>query len=279
MALFKRLNSKVLKTCQVYSRRNFLSESFELKVEWNERLKSPIFGQIEAERYFLDIDRQYSRTGLISHIDLDIFANGFIVSKDQGIVSKKSEIETRMEQATELIRRFRSTPENIKILDSTPHAIVRNCADVQQIDQLIKILNNPLKFGLFLDDYCTVYLLNKMIKSENWRDASKVGILMMLQEEFTTPIASQLATYSTLKYVLNMTNEDVWDPIPDEVEPEPEDEVKIRVFEVENPDFDEHFDLVKKEHLLGKTLAKFGQHGMKGSIIDESLQLLGKIFY
>ena len=279
MALFKRLNSKVLKTCQVYSRRNFLSESFELKVEWNERLKSPIFGQIEAERYFLDIDRQYSRTGLISHIDLDIFANGFIVSKDQGIVSKKSEIETRMEQATELIRRFRSTPENIKILDSTPHAIVRNCADVQQIDQLIKILNNPLKFGLFLDDYCTVYLLNKMIKSENWRDASKVGILMMSQEEFTTPIASQLATYSTLKYVLNMTNEDVWDPIPDEVEPEPEDEVKIRVFEVENPDFDEHFDLVKKEHLLGKTLAKFGQHGMKGSIIDESLQLLGKIFY
>ena len=76
-----------------------------------------------------------------------------------------------------------------------------------------------------------------------------------------------------------MTNEDVWDPIPDEVEPEPEDEVKIRVFEVENPDFDEHFDLVKKEHLLGKSLAKFGQHGMKGSIIDESLQLLGKIFY
>ena len=70
-----------------------------------------------------------------------------------------------------------------------------------------------------------------------------------------------------------------WDPLPDEVIPEPEEEVKIRVEEIENPYFDDHFDLVKKEHLLGKTLAKMASHGIKESLLTNSLQLLGYTLY
>ena len=64
-------------------------------MEWNERLKAPIFGMIDMEKYFLDIDRQFSMTGLASHIDLDIFANAMLLSKNQGIISSPQDIETR----------------------------------------------------------------------------------------------------------------------------------------------------------------------------------------
>merc|ERR1719270_640392 len=38
---------------------------------------------VDMEKYFIDIDRQFTVTGLASHIDLDIFANGMLLSKNQ----------------------------------------------------------------------------------------------------------------------------------------------------------------------------------------------------
>ena len=90
-------------------KRTFLSDSFDMKVEWNDRLKAPIFGVIDMEKYFLDIDRQFNITGLASHIDLDIFANALLLSKNDGIISNPQDIETRFEQIEELLRRFRTT--------------------------------------------------------------------------------------------------------------------------------------------------------------------------
>ena len=70
-----------------------------------------------------------------------------------------------------------------------------------------------------------------------------------------------------------------WDPLPDEVIPEPEEEIQVRVDEIENPYFDDHFDIVKREHLLGKTLAKMASQGVKDSFLTNSLQLLGYSLY
>ena len=111
-----RLNSRIVCSLKqsnlglVSVKRTFLSDSFDMKVEWNDRLKAPIFGVIDMEKYFLDIDRQFSITGLASHIDLDIFANALLLSKNDGIISNPQDIETRFEQIEELLRRFRTTP-------------------------------------------------------------------------------------------------------------------------------------------------------------------------
>ena len=111
-----RLNSRILCSLKqlnlglVSVKRTFLSDSFDMKVEWNDRLKAPIFGVIDMEKYFLDIDRQFNITGLASHIDLDIFANALLLSKNDGIISNTQDIETRFEQIEELLRRFRTTP-------------------------------------------------------------------------------------------------------------------------------------------------------------------------
>ncbi len=259
--------------------RSVMSDAFDLKPEWNERLKSAIFSKILVDKYFLDIDKHYSKTGLISHIDLDIFANAVLLSKKQGIISQPQDIESRFEQLEEIVRRFRATTEAIKMLDSTTHAIIRAGVDVNQTDVVLKMLRNRLKFGLILDDYSNTFLLNKFIKTDNFRDASKVAVLMMLQEEFDVPVANHMAIYATYKYVKQMhvegeENLPAWEPLPDVVEPEPEEEVKIRVREVENPYFDDHFDLTKKEHLLGKTLANF-KPGLDKKILSNSTKLIG----
>ena len=90
------------------------------------------------------------------------------------------------------------------MLDSTPHAVVRNAVDVKQTDILMKLLENRLKYGLILDDFTNTFLINKMLKDQNYRDASKSAILMMLQEEYDIPIAKNMATYAIFMYINHM---------------------------------------------------------------------------
>lgn len=261
--------------------RSFLSEAFDLNAEWNERLKSTIFHKIDMEKYFIDIDKQYGKTGIVTSLDLDIFANGLLISKSQGVISKESTIDTRVEQMEEILRRFRASTEAIKLRPSTTHAIVRNFVQLDRCEHLLKLLENRLKFGLILDDFTNIFLLNKLIKSEKPREAAKVATLMMLQEENNVPLARELALHATYNYINLISSTDLkdqeWNPMPDAIEPEPEEEVKIRVEEVENPDFDDHFDLVKREHLLGKTLLKMAGLGIEASILRDSLELLGNL--
>jgi len=75
--------------------------------------------------------------------------------------------------------------------------------------------------------------------------------------------------------------EENWNTIKTEPPPEPEDEVKVRVWFEDNNYFDDHFDLKKREHLVGKTLAKFAQCSQRPflhdnrPIVRDSLELLG----
>ena len=94
-----------------------------------------------------------------------------------------------------------------------------------------------------------------------------------------------MALYGTYKYLKNLKNnpDEPWEPQPMPVEPEPEDEIKIRVREVPNQYFDDHFDLVKKEHLLGKTLFKMAKVGLQNrganDTLRNSLCLLGSVYF
>ena len=80
-------------------------------------------------------------------------------------------------------------------------------------------------------------------------------------------------------------DESNWNPVKPDAPPEPEDEVKVRVWFADNNYFDDHFDLTKREHLVGKTLAKFAQctkrpflqssENKNTNIVRNSLELLG----
>jgi len=113
----------------------------------------------------------------------------------------------------------------------------------------------------------------------------------MLQEEYDIPIACEMGIYGTYEFTktecFKNMNEDEsnWNPVKTEAPPEPEDEVKVRVWFADNNYFDDHFDLTKREHLIGKTLAKFAQctkrqflqssENKNTDIVRNSLELLG----
>ena len=118
------------------------------------------------------------------------------------------------------------------------------------------------------------------MQNENWRDGAKVGIHMMLQEDLQVPIASQMALYATFKYAMTPSAEEngaqiPWDPQAPPPQEEPEDDVKIRVDYLPTDYTDDHFDLKKKEHLIGKTLVRTSQKQQSESAMYKSLELLG----
>lgn len=87
----------------------------------------------------------------------------------------------------------------------------------------------------------------------------------MLQEEFDHPITSALALYSCYGY-LKKPQPEPWNPQPKAKPDEPAEVVKVRVDYIREPFFDDHFDLTKPHHLIGKTLVGFGKHLSQQSV-------------
>ena len=168
---------------------------------------------------------------------------------------------------------MRRTPQTISTTPSTFHAVVRAFVRAGQTDNLLRMLEDPLNYGLFPDDASLVLLLNHFVLQENWRDAAKVGIHVMLQENDGIKIGRELALYSCYMYVKHPKEGEVWDPQSEPPEEEPEDEVKVRVKYLEPDAFDDHFDLKTKEEKIGKTLVFLT--GSPKTISDNSLVAVG----
>ena len=103
----------------------------------------------------------------------------------------------------------------------------------------------------------------------------QVGIYMMLQEDVSVAMASQMAMLGLFKYALTGQPEP-WEPQAQPKEEEPEEDVKVHVEYLDNGYFDDHFDLTDPAHLTGKALVKISSANPTGDqIVDTSLQLLG----
>lgn len=248
-----------MRAFQLGSFRCFMSPAFALENEWKSRLNSPIFQNLEMNKFFVDMDRKFQREKRSSHVDIDLFAN-----KAQG--------DTQLEQLEELLHQFRRTPQTILNLPSTQFAVVRTFVEEGSTDNLLRLMDDRFNYGIFPDDYSLVYLLNHFLVRENWRDGAKVGIHMMIQEDHAIPIAREMALYACYMYLKHPVSDQVWAPQEVEPEAEPEDEIKIRVKYLEPEHFDDHFDLIRKEHQIGKTLTKLGA-------TDPDLELLGLVYW
>jgi len=134
-----------------------------------------------------------------------------------------------MDQMEELLHQFRRTPQTWLTMESTHHAVVRACLAQNRTDNLMRMLDDPLNYGLFPDNYSLVLMLDKFLKDENWRDAAKVGIHMMLQEDFDIPIAREMALLGLYQHSIQGLKEgEQWEPQATPPEPEPEDDVNVR---------------------------------------------------
>lgn len=240
----------------------FLTNDYKCSDAWSEQISSPILDKVKLNDFYNTLDQSYSSKGVISAIDVDIFANAI---KDA----------TYLEELRDLVHKLRLSAETGNMLESTNHAVVRNYIQYERIPDLIDILKDPLNYGVFLDDYTANILLDKLLTSSNYEQAANVASLIMLQEEYTNEITNSLCQFAALKYIMGYTKPE---NIVTEEKNQKVEEKKIRVKFVRNPYFDDHFDLKDLYLLSGKTLAWISERNSTNNL-NNNLQLIGWLIY
>ncbi|CAL7938668.1 unnamed protein product [Xylocopa violacea] len=241
-------------------KRSFLSEAYGCEEEWNTRLQIPLLQKYNPENLFMILEHKYAREELVSAVDIDIFAN---------IVRSKEQVE----ELLNLLQSLRHSAQTTDTLDSTHHAVVRYLLDHDCTTELMDVLHNRLKYGIFPDHVCYNLLMDTYIKKKDYTSAAKIAVLPMLQEDSENPITNALSVYACHKY---LEDPDAWPEPPKPVD-DSKEEIKIRVKYLRNPYFDDHFDITDPRKLVGKTLA------FQGRVMDNTLgrtcQLRGLILY
>ncbi|XP_077510830.1 uncharacterized protein LOC144121479 [Amblyomma americanum] len=242
----RRLLSNVKRSQKlILASRTLLSEAYYCRDAWNKRMDDPLLRNTDIDRYFVELSQKFGTKLKASAVDVDIYLNK-VTSKDYTV-----EFEN-------VLNRHRRTRQSANTLPSTHAAAVRYFLDTNQHDVLMRLLPNRLDYGIFPDTQTFNILMDTFIKLGNHRDAVKVAIEMMLQENTGNDISKLLALYSCHSYLRDPKPEP-WDPnpkIPAEDEDDDE-EIFVRVPKIPNPFFDDHFDLNEPDHLIGKTLMLF----------------------
>lgn len=252
--------------------RAYLTESYNLNQEWDQRLKTPILEKINPDTLFVDLSTKFQQKRKISAIDVDIYCNK---------VTDKN-----LEEAMDLAFKLRKTEQTSKMLDSTQHAIIRLLAE--HPENLMNFLNHRLDYGVFLDSHAANMLLDKYIKEKNYMVAARLATFQMLQEDFEHPITRYLSLYACYKFADDLqTFTDLIPPPPPEPEPQTTgkskkkvEEIKIRVNYLRNEYFDDHFDIKNTNHLVGKTFLYLADEVESvDEVLANSLKLIGYALY
>ncbi|CAH2091907.1 unnamed protein product [Euphydryas editha] len=245
------------------SKQTFLTNEYKCFEAWNLQTSSPLLTKVNLHDFYNILDQNYSSKGVISAIDVDVFANAV---KDP----------VYLDELKDLLHKLRLSAETGNTLESTNHATIRNFIEFGNLHDLVQILKEPLNFGLFLDFYTANILLDKLITSENYELGANVASLIMLQEDFSNEITNTLSQYACYKY-LSEHKVSLEEQPPQEEKNTKKDEIKIRVKFLRNPYFDDHFDITDLQILSGKTLAWISRSSNDN--VNCNLQLIGWLFY
>ncbi|XP_042870694.1 uncharacterized protein LOC122252332 [Penaeus japonicus] len=243
----------------------YLSAAYRCDESWNRRLENPLIKSISPNDYFYELDRKYKREGTVSAIDVDLFVN--CISTKNG--------ETLVDETVDLVHRLRRSRETKRTLPSTNHAVLRLLQDIDNTHVLLKLLSDPLNYGVFPDHYVANLLMDSYIKKKDFTAAARVSSVKMLQEDFG-PKLTQVLTLASCYFYATSDNNEPWEDYTPKVE-EPKEEVKIRIRYLRNPYFDDHFDLKEPNHIVGKTLAWVSP--LIGGSVGSSCELLGWALY
>lgn len=245
------------------SKQTFLTNEYKCIEAWNSQTSSPLLTKVNLHDFYNILDQNYSSKGVISAIDVDVFANAV---KDPAY----------LDELKDLLHKLRLSAETGNTLESTNHATLRNFIEFGNLQDLVQILKDPLNFGLFLDFYTANILLDKLITSENYELGANVASLIMLQEDYSNEITNTLCQYACYKYLSEHKVSSEEQP-PQEEKNKKIEEIKIRVKFLRNPYFDDHFDITDLQLLSGKTLAWISRSSNDN--INSNLQLIGWLFY
>ncbi|XP_046486540.1 small ribosomal subunit protein mS27 [Neodiprion pinetum] len=243
-------------------KRTFLSDAYRCDEAWNKRLASPLLEKVDLEKFYILLSQKYSRETKANAVDIDIFANAISGDGEE------------IDELIDLLYKLRRTSETSLMLDSTHYAVVRSFIKANRIDGLLNVLHDRVNYGVFPDHCALNILIDSLVKSKDYTSAARAAVLLMLQEDFENEISNALVVYACHMYLKNPG--DTWKE-PEPVVDTSKEVVKVRVRFLRNPYFDDHFDLQKPAHLVGKTLSMYGKH--MGDSIGRTYQLIGLTLY
>lgn len=268
--------------------RTFLSDAYKCTDAWQARLESPVLQRIKATPFYFELERKYQQQGQMCAVDIDIYAN-------------KLNDNQNLDELADLVHKLRLTAEASNALDSTSHAVIRHHLDFgnDDIGNLIQILDDRLSYGVFFDTYTANLTLDRLLKLKNYRLAAKVASLLMLQDDFDNEISRTLSLYACYKFLENPqpfeeSVKQVTDPAvlaaieahakeeaknPKKRGKKKTEEIRVRVKFLRNAFFDDHFDLVNSQHLVGKTLLTIARYLEGETAVANSVTLIGHSLY
>jgi len=248
-----------------------MSPAFPCSQDWAHRLKSPVFQKIKLGEYFVELDRKFTAEYRGSALDVDIFAQA-------------AESPGECEQLEELLYKLRRTPHTVHSPPSTNHAAVRALLQAdshpeggEQIQHIVKMLDDRINYGLFLDDYTAVLLLDTLIEKEKYVEGARVASHLMLQEESREGVAASLGNLAVWRYWERARQSQWFYEGELEQDENPDDVIRVRVKgSVPNEFNDQHFDLRDPTKIMGKTLVYLNN---SDNDLNKSLKALGLVLW
>ncbi|RWS13817.1 hypothetical protein B4U79_06594 [Dinothrombium tinctorium] len=246
--------------------RTLLSSAYSCEDAWRKRTESGLLSKVDTDKIFTEINMRYTRKLKVGAVDIDIYANT-IESIEQ------------LEDCKHVLQKFRKTRHTKDALESTHHAVIRAFLKHNKLEEIVEILENRIDFGIFADDVCYNLLFDRLIEQKDFRNASRVAISRMLQEDFENTISNIFSLYAIYSYLNDENRAPLYAHEVEKEEPEEDDDepTYVRVPYLRNPFFDDHFDIKNGLHLCGKTLYLVGKRF--DDIVGRSSQLLGLCLY
>ncbi|RUS89326.1 hypothetical protein EGW08_002933 [Elysia chlorotica] len=231
------------------SKRMLLSETYYCNDAWRKHLQDPNLNQVNVAEFGYQIRDQLEMSGTVSAIDMNVLVHQLRNMDDD-----------EADFIEDLLARFNMCQSSIPPSDSTAHAIIRSflTKSYDGSARLVRLLSQPLQYGLFPDHYSLNLLLDKLIDSGDPAGASRVAYHTMLQEDLSSnPVHTLLCLQAAVARVLQGPISDLALPEPEKVEDEEEDWIKVKY--IKFPVYDDHFDIKDERFLLGKTLHMLAQ--------------------
>uniref|UniRef100_A0AC34RK71 Uncharacterized protein n=1 Tax=Panagrolaimus sp. JU765 TaxID=591449 RepID=A0AC34RK71_9BILA len=161
------------------------------------------------------------------------------------------------------------------LLPSTEYAIFRLLLKHGTKNELFKVLNDSINYGVFPNYHASALILDYLLKEKDYPGAAKVASVVVQQEMFDNSLLNHLCLYSLFKFAELPIEQQIFDDViqkrPQVDEDVNEDDIKTMKFPyLKNYYFDGHFDLIETDALVGKSLEwLFREIKAKSTNLDE----------
>jgi len=248
------------RTLSTTERRHLLSREFALNDKWTQRFEDLKRFQLGASyEWITSVQKKFIGDGKASAVDVE------------AAVCLANE-EDQLEDIVELIYKLRHTENSADMLSSTEYAMYRLLLKFNDTQTLFKLINDPINYGVFMNEHCYCLAIDYFIKNDNIPGAAEVATNVMKQELFDNELLNILSVYSLLKWLELPADQRVFsnqggkEEKTDEDEfGTDEDETTFKFPYLRQEFNDGHFDLEDPMQLVIKSLKWFIPH-IKSSV-------------